>query len=88
MASSRVPDEGFGEMGNRVLVIVAAAAGAAASWLYLELVVWRGLHWHIRSAWLRPSVPRRAALSAERRSRALDREIRRLLRGAHLPRGG
>ena len=66
--------------------IGAVGAVLAALWVYLELVVWRGLRWHIRAAWLRPSVLRRAVRSAERQRRALDREIRRLLRSPDVSR--
>jgi uncharacterized membrane-anchored protein len=73
-------------MGARVPKLVAAAAVLVAVWLYVELVVWHGLRWHIRAAWLRPSSLRRARRAAERRGAGLDREIRRFLRSRDVSR--
>ena len=66
-------------MARVVVNILVAGLLLALLWVYLELVVWRGIRQHVRLTWLRPIPVRRAIRSERRRAAAFDRELRRFL---------
>jgi hypothetical protein len=58
----------------------------AVLWYWLQYVAWGGVRLNRRAAWLRPATMRRVLRAARRKDRALDREIRTLLRSPSSPR--
>jgi hypothetical protein len=66
--------------------ILLGGIALAVLWYWLQYVAWGGVRWNRRAAWLRPATMRRVLRAARRKDRALDREIRTVLRSPPSPR--